>query len=240
MSLFDTLFVKRSTLAELGAKTESTFVEIVKDAPLKGSDEPSDPIPVAEMFEVGGTYRVKTDSGVFTAKCRLEHEAESGTPMHVVGNGKSFALADTGESFAALSLDYPGIGFIALFVDYNHGSTITVSKLQETVHPIDPKFTPGVLPVVELETEIPMTDTETVLTNGNDISKLEKAATENQPIIIKFRADNGSVCSVNFVRIDLEGQCIFTALFFNAANQIVMVIGKLGSSWLLQVSARDL
>lgn len=52
----------------------------------------------------------------------------------------------------------------------------------ETIHPIDPKFLPGVcLPVVELETELSKTEVEL---SENDVAKLE-AIDHLSPFVLK-------------------------------------------------------
>lgn len=233
--MFDLLFAKGSALSELGVKKGQLIATVALE-----EDDGCTFVEYEGVLNLvaGQTYEVKTDSGTYRAVCK-EVDEGGGLFFRYLGNSDIFndTTAPGDHYCIGEGVNLRGDLYVSA-IDSRSGKSISVST---PATPIDPKFLPGVvLPVVELETEIPMTNTETVLTNGDDISELEKAATENQPIIIKFRADNGSVCSVNFVRFDWEGQVVFTASFYNTINQIGMVIGKLGGVWLLQVFTRDL
>ena len=129
-------------LRKLGINEGTSFVEVVPKTALEqwtdGSDGPTVAM-IPEMFEVGGIYRVETDSGVFTGVCR--RETVDGTEMHVIGNAAFTGAVNSGESFGAATLIY-GTETTALLYDYNKGTSMTVSKQTETITPIKDDYLP--------------------------------------------------------------------------------------------------
>ena len=103
-----------------------------------------DGVPAAGLEEktlvVGETYTVTFDGKRYSCVC---------SELNAVGNNAIFGEGeDTGEPFLII-LNGEDTFAIATQTEGTHTFSIT----QETIHPIDPKFLPGVcLPVVELTT----------------------------------------------------------------------------------------
>lgn len=129
-------------------------------------------------LEVGKTYTVTTDSGSYTAVCK---ELQG---VLVLGNAyltNPEGFDNTGETFCVVEMD-DGAGLMTVALDANNGAHMKVST--ETIHPIDPKFLPGVcLPVVELSTEF--VPPEYVAVTAEESAQLEQAAATGLPIVVR-------------------------------------------------------
>ena len=100
-------------------------------------------------LEVGKTYTVTTDSGTYTAVCKMFMDVAP-----CLGNLSVLAedLENTGETFVVTEY-MEDANVVVTAVDQNGGSFIKVTTPKNIV-PIDPKFLPGVcLPVLELSQE---------------------------------------------------------------------------------------
>lgn len=135
-------------------------------------------------IEEGKVYTVTTDSGSFTSVCKAT-TLEDNTALLFIGNGKLFALEDTGESFV-ISLLADEFSTMLYAVDYDNGSHMKIVS-EETIHPIDPKFLPGVcLPVVEITSAEYPTDGIVEL-SAEEITQIDNALCLSSLIIFKFK-----------------------------------------------------
>ena len=92
-------------------------------------------------LELGKKYTVTLDSGTYEVEC--------------ISAGENLGLTDP-DYFIVQEVVEDGLK-ITFAEDFNCGNHITISET-ETIHPIDPKYLPGVcLPVVELST-VPTAD----------------------------------------------------------------------------------
>ena len=120
-----------------------------------------DVVVTGKELTVGETYTVITESGSFSAVCKdFDGGALLGNLASINPSGEN-----TGESFVVYVGVEKGEAY-GVAVDQNGGSFIKVIT-PETIHPIDPKYLPGVcLPVVELNIdaiigeEVAFTDAE--------------------------------------------------------------------------------
>jgi hypothetical protein len=146
-------------------------------------------------LEVGKTYTVKLDSGNYTAVCK--EETKDGITARTLGNTSIYGEGeDTGESFLVSEV-FTAEESVIIIVDRNQGTHAEIIDLAgETIHPIDPKYLPGVcLPVVEI------TDVSNITTEES--AKL--TACIGMPCVIKFGtfsglydyADDGGHCFLN-------------------------------------------
>jgi plastocyanin len=119
---------------------------------------------------------------------------------------------NTGEPFMfGNAVDEDGTSY-GMFLTYEHGSvTVTVSITTETIHPIDPKYLPGVcLPVVEFTTTL---GTNVTLTSAEN-EALTKVAVTASPVLIKANLDmgNGNAMPVRAVFNYFAGAFGFSAM----------------------------
>ena len=131
----------------------------------------------------GKTYNVSFLGGTFQAVCK------AGEEIRYIGNLSLFIedAENTGEVFCIAEVVEDGqIGTVWSFSI--EGEEFTVSTA-ETIHPIDPKFLPGVcLPVVELSTVFDSTTEEPTVCNESDYQKLEGISDTGTPFVCKFNA----------------------------------------------------
>lgn len=159
--------------------------------PTGGTSESGIKVTGAEVlhplgFVEGRTYVVTTDSGTFNSVCKKTEDY-----TFYVGNGALLSLGDdTGETYAVAEIvEHDAQPFI-VFLDYNGGAKGAVSTV-ETLHPIDPKYLPGVcLPVVEIAT-LPTAD-GAVLTEAES-AVLNEVAALDIPIVMKAFDKAGDV-----------------------------------------------
>lgn len=134
----------------------------------------------------GQTYNVVWD-GV-----RYECVAQIFDGSAFIGNLGILGLDDTGEPFMLIPGDN-GIVAISMTAG-NH--TLSITQETETIHPIDPKFLPGVvLPVVELTSVGPHEDGESITLSESDCAKLN--AVGRMPFIMTVKLEGGE--SLSFV-----------------------------------------
>lgn len=154
------------------------------------------------VLSVGKTYTVTTDSGSFTTVCK----EMSGVVF--LGNGSILGITgveDSGENFlVAVDEDH-----VMGFFDFNGGSRMEISTAA-TIHPIDPKFLPGVcLPVVELS------GAETLTTEEQ--AQLTACAKQGIPIVVKI-VQEGTV----------EASEVLQYLFIGKADEYHGYAGDIG------------
>lgn len=76
------------------------------------------------------------------------------------------------------------------------------SLTTETIHPIDPKYLPGVcLPVVEIADYTELTEAE--------CAALDKVASKNSPLVVKFNFDGIDICCA-LSRMNADGITVFS------------------------------
>ena len=171
-------------------------------------------------LKAGETYTVVTESGSFNAVC-------NGVDGVLLYMGNTSLIdpdegENTGENFCVfLNQDFGA--WFGVAIDANGGGFIKVTTT-ETIHPIDPKYLPGVcLPVVELST---------TLTNGVTFTEEENAALTaafegGVPVVMKFAMDGAGDNTVVFGRTAIEDIRGFSAVIAGAA---VMLIND-GTGW---------
>lgn len=148
---------------------------------------------------LGKTYIVSLDDETYTVVCN---------------DAQGFIGFELLDGYVADSIGVSsGTGWMADgFPDHSH---ITIST-PETIHPIDPKYLPGVcLPVVEIADYTALTDAE--------CAALDKAESNNAPIVVKFNFGGIDICCA-LSRMDAEGITIFsgTQLLLEATWKIVL------------------
>lgn len=116
---------------------------------------------IEENFTEGEKYAVRFDHGTYEVECKRVNvdEENGGGWFYYLGNPSVLAKLgistaapdiDTGESFVVLVASFG----MVIAADMDKSQSIVVTS-KETIHPIDPKYLPGVcLPVVELETTV--------------------------------------------------------------------------------------
>lgn len=122
----------------------------------------------------GETYIVNLDGQTYECKCQgfaLPSDPSTTTPG--VGNGALFGVAeDTGEPFFIIALN--GMTLVNVYGEVA-SADLSVTHVTETIHPIDPKFLPGVcLPVVELTT-VPTADESMIALTADETTQLASA-----------------------------------------------------------------
>lgn len=139
-----------------------------------------DVVVTGKELTVGETYTVITESGSFSAVCKdFNGGALLGNLASINPSGEN-----TGESFAVYVGVDKGEAF-GVAVDQNGGSFIKITT-PETIHPIDPKFLPGVcLPVVEIASA-PYPESGTVELSAEESAKLDAAVAEGFPVVVKM------------------------------------------------------
>lgn len=149
--------------------------------------------PAPFIPSIGKTYEVVWNGGAYKAICKDVSETVGVPIALIIGNTVTTGGDDTGEPFVLVYMDDGEInGFEVLAV----GATadvfvdLTVSEFAETIHPIDPKFLPGVcLPVVEFST-IPVYGSQTELT-AEESAQMEEVLTMGVPFVGKLNLDEG-------------------------------------------------
>lgn len=227
MDMITLAMAKAYTDSKQLAKSVVEYKKIVPDTALElwtdsGTGRPTEIIMQSALIE-GNTYRVKTDSGTYTAVCKKVTEPEAGVEMFCLGNLEHFGFDATSETYGFASYEADGmvVGFI---VDYDNGTTFSVDEKTETIHPIDPKFLPGAcLPVVELETAIPV-DGVAITLSAKDGDNLTAACEKSPVICIKFNldieGDNKPVVCAVFNGMTVAGVTALTATFEESAARI--------------------
>lgn len=106
-------------------------------------------------------------------------------------------------------------------------TTITLAEKTETIHPIDPKYLPGVcLPVVELTTE-PTVGTSASLT-ADESAKLDEVVTLKTPIVLNFvYPDMGEMSCVCFYMASANG----FVHHFSFGNTMTLIVGYGDGAW---------
>lgn len=183
------------TLAMAKAYTNSQRLASVEPAKVFTYDGGED----AEFEEVGGTRLVKLADGVFdlnkvkNIKCVM---ANTGTVLEY--SRDELTLVGPTDGLIYLEATYYSRTMPAVFTTVDGGlygfsnmqmGYLSYIEFAETVHPIDPKFLPGVcLPVVELSTTFStgawFTDAENEL--------LTEAHAKNVPLVIKCNMNLGN------------------------------------------------
>lgn len=112
-------------------------------------------------------------------------------------------------------------------IDMNGGATCTIST-PETIHPIDPKYLPGVcLPVVELSTAFAGGAT----LSAEECALLDAAYEGNTPVVIKcniaLQGYELTDCIAVWNRAVSAGIPIFT----NQIGTIMLQLVNMGSAW---------
>lgn len=196
MDIISINLAARNALRKLGVDVEPG--KLILDRNLSKNDSFPNVTVFGEDVEgnelvVGKGYTVTTDSGVFTSVCKTD-----GLYIYL-GNMKFFGGEDTGESFVACMAKESVWFFLAL--DYASGSHMKIVS-EETIHPIDQKYLPGVcLPVVELTTE-PTADG--VELTAEESAKMDAVAENIMPFIVKFVVD-GLVVAVMVSAVGIPG-----------------------------------
>lgn len=146
----------------------------------------------SNLLEVGKTYTVTTDSGTYTSVCQ-----STDATIKYLGNMELLdGNASTANGSFLVLLAYEDVagesnaGWALVCLDGNYGSHMKIVG-DETIHPIDPKFLPGVcLPVVELSTtgDMPAQDTLT----EDAVLVLINAVENGTPLIARASLTSGS------------------------------------------------
>ena len=108
----------------------------------------------------------------------------------------------------------------------------SITQGKETIHPIDPKFLPGVcLPVVELETQVSF-DAPVNLTE-NDIAKFA-ALDGKSPIVLGFVFEGMAYTTMSVMKAEVEGNI----MFWGTANAFgyTLTIANTSGTWTLTIS----
>lgn len=96
--------------------------------------------------------------------------------------------------------------------------SISLSYDAMEIHTIDPKYTPGVLPIVELTTATPSVGS-TVTLSEEEASMLRKAAATGMPMIIRMHLGQDDITAGIFsVSCSSEGIVIYGNLFVHTVN----------------------
>lgn len=147
----------------------------------------------------GGTEKI---SETYSATVKRDG---SSTGLYV-GNLSKFKDAEnTGEKFLLYNKKNMLICFAEHLLPSASGICwITCEVVEETIHPIDPKYLPGVcLPVVEIADYTALTEAE--------CAALDKAESNNAPIVVKFNFNGIDICCA-LARMNAEGITIFSGV----------------------------
>lgn len=148
-----------------------------------------------------------------------------------VGNMALFdeEAPDTGELF--LTLTIPTGDTKTLVVISGGGTANFVIERTETIHPIDPKYLPGVcLPVVELSTEIPIDGTEVTLSTEEG-TLLTKACESGIPVCMKIRLGISENITTPFSAVFTLGTEDANSALFCMLNGTLITIKSKDSVW---------
>ena len=155
-------------------------------------------LPGVIPFEPNKKYRVSVDGDVLaydTAWLDKYPEDEQARAIHTIGNAALYSdlYPNTGEPWlviSALGMGMAAVGF-ADPAENEKSHTVAVYELVETIHPIDPKYLPGVcLPVVEI-TSAPYSfgAGNTVPLTVEESAQFNAAVTASDFVLIKIRLD---------------------------------------------------
>ena len=141
----------------------------------------------SNLLEVGKTYTVTTDSGTYTSVCQ-----STDATIKYLGNMELLdGNASTANGSFLVLLAYEDVagesnaGWALVCLDGNYGSHMKIVG-DETIHPIDQKFLPGVcLPVVEI-TSAAYPESGTVELSAEESVKLDAAVAEGFPVVVKM------------------------------------------------------
>lgn len=144
---------------------------------------------------VGNTYTVKMDSGSYSTVCKTTNA--EGTEIRYLGNAAALGGDDTGESFTIASAQASIEGIAVAVADFANGTKCTIiDPMGRTIHPIDPKYLPGVcLPVVEI-TSAAYPDSGIVALSAEESTALTAAIESGTPCVIKFLTASDDSCSL--------------------------------------------
>lgn len=205
---------KSRVLRELGVKTEPGKVLLKETTASYGV--------VTEYIglAVGKTYNVSFLGGTFQAVCK------AGEEIRYIGN-LSLLIEDaenTGEAFCIAEVVEDGENGTVWSFSVE-GEEFTVSTA-ETIHPINPKFLPGVcLPVVELETALTVEGAEL---SAADVAKVE--ALDGSAFIVKCILDFGGA-HMNVTAVCGALVIDDTLSYGGALGTIQIAIANQGGSW---------
>lgn len=182
-----------------------------------------------DSFVVGEKYIVHLEHGDFEAVCKLYDENGiigkwlGNMAISDIGNNTGM-FEDTGEDYCVYYLAYPGSDPVYAFFDVTPSAFCKIST-PETIHPIDPKYLPGVcLPVVKLSTE---------LTEGVSVLTAEEAVAMDNVVgnflLVSFRFFDGNVYPVIMYKQEINGITGFMGDF----RGISVAIAKADDVWLI-------
>lgn len=189
------LAVKKA-LEELGVKTEKTKEYLIPQTNLV-AEEPGDSgiyevyletnfVATLDQIQLAGGKIPDNVMVLFDGKtyvCDIVIVEEGELAGAILGNQKYIGGEDTGEPFIFFS----GGGNDGIVYEIQGEHTFAVYIETETIHPIDPKFIPGVvLPVVELETGVTF---EGSMLTPEDAEKMD--ALNGAPFLAKLVGDIG-------------------------------------------------
>ena len=190
-------------------ETTKTAVEILREPKLEFEDGQT---AFRCQLIAGVTYEVILDGVTYVRKAfDVEFNGESGV---VLGNASPYGYADTGEPFVIIP------NLFAIISEVGSGGTsehsIVFSKIEETetIHPIDPKFLPGVcLPVVDIG-DMSISSTPTTITDATLLSTLEQLKKDRTPAALMTAGNPLRVATILTIQF-IGDVCIYSGVIEN-------------------------
>lgn len=187
MDILTLSLATRKALWELGVDVETTQTEIMNEKEMVFTHNYVSLGNGYVSIVPGFVYIVKFDGKQYICNVS-EYDGVSviGNADFVLGtgdNGMPFLVSDNGSEVMLINVHH---------IKEGETHTFGISVQEETIHPIDPKFLPGVcLPVVELETVIPVRDEEPVPLSESENLVLDKMMESFTPFVLKCKLTNG-------------------------------------------------
>lgn len=219
------VFAANKVIRELGesgriGSTETARTVILAETPLNMGEN---------MFELssplvaGVTYNVNINGTVYPCVAYSGEFGQLGASI-AIGNETLLGEADlTKEPFFAANIGVDD-RFACVCASYTEG-TISITAVVETIHPIDPKFLPGVcLPVVEI-TSAEYPQSGTVALSAEESAALTAAASMNVGAVIRY--------TLQTIPMTIVAQSLMGTMFVDAINNPAFQFKASDDGWIM-------
>lgn len=144
-------------------------------------------------------------------------------------NGVGWIKFDDTIAAAVVPSGFPSARSGVYFARYNENSVMTYLEFAETIHPIDPKYLPGVcLPVVELETAVTSTQAALSEEDGAQMDTLN-----GEPAVLKLVAIvNGAEWALRGIAActNVNGILVYSITSYVEGTLLVLLMNA-GNGW---------
>ena len=190
-------------------ETTKTAVEIFRELKLEFENGQTE---FRYQFTAGATYEVILDGVSYVRKAfDVEFEGETSTAL---GNASLFGYADTGEPFLFVNEMFGILSELGPGGTSEHSIVFSKIEETETIHPIDPKFLPGVcLPVVDIG-DMSISSTPTTITDATLLSTLEQLKKDRTPAALMTAGNPLRVATILTIQF-IGDVCIYSGVIEN-------------------------